>query len=311
MKNIFTKTKTEKKRKHQMSKASRSHSKKSTSKTQEVEAEDLYLEDSDSEVEEVLSPKKPKRKSSSQRVATQSKRGELSPEEFNSIVNDIVRKALTYQSTKKILTREDIVRTVFAKYKVNPRNKFKNCIEEATARLKKQFGMELKEIKTSPQKSSFILLDYTPMNEDLKVLPLEGMTHDEVVVHGITFIILALTSLNGEAIFDDTLIAHLQTLDITAVPGQPSLQVFIDKVLTKQYYLRRIILTNDNGTKTIKYSTGARAYAELGKDGLYSWIAKIHGDELAESEKAMFKKETENMLKENYDEAEDANLIDN
>ncbi|EDR22064.1 hypothetical protein, conserved [Entamoeba dispar SAW760] len=291
-----------------------SHQQRKKSNRQ-FEDSDLLLDDSDSDIEEI-SPKRPSEKlertQRSQKIATQSKKGDLTPEETNLLVNDIMRKVLAYQVSKKLLTRDDISKTVFAKYKISPRNTFKSCMEEASNRLKKQFGFELKEIKSGNSgKSVYILLDGIQDIEEPKTYTVEGMTNSMIIQQSITFIILSLTMLNGEAIFQEVLVQHLRTLDICSVPEQPSLEFFIDKVLTKQGYLRRIIIQNDNGSKTIKYSLGVRTYAELGKDMLYSKIAQIHGEELGESERSMFKKETERFLTENYDEVEDANLLDN
>ena len=283
----------------------------------QIDAEELYLDPSSSEEVEEVSQKLPKRRTSktqrksTQNVSTQSKTM-ITDAEFNSLVNDVVRKILASQTTKKLVTRDEITKSIFQLYKVNPRNLFKQCMEEATNRLKYQFGFELKEVKgSSTGKTTYILLDKDQSSSELKVYAYEGMTDDMIVQHSITFIVLAIIALNGEAIYDESLIQHLNTLDIEDVPGYSSIHEFVDKILPSQGYTRRIPVPNDNGTRSIKYSLGVRAYAELGKDGIFDWIARIHGDELGDTERNLYKRETERNLNENYDGVEDANLLDN
>ena len=92
------------------------------------------------------------------------------PDEHNPI--DIGFNPINIRETsKKLLTREDLSKSIFQTYKVNPRNLFKQCMEEVTNRLKYQFGFELKEIKNpnNNSKTTYILLDQDQSNQQLKV----------------------------------------------------------------------------------------------------------------------------------------------
>lgn len=274
-------------------------------------------EDSEECVETSKPPKppssgEPKRTKPKKTIATQTHRAEISPEDMNLIVNDIIRRLLNAQVTHRIVTREDIIRVVLDLHKVSLRNKFSLCMDTVKDRLLAEFGFELVEIKHDKTKSKYILVDHpTPREREHSILFVNGMDQSERAQYAVIFLIVGIVVLNGEAILEDPLLRYLAATGIKAVPGrEESLSDFMAKTLVKQGYLKTASSVDEaSGKKVVRYSIGVRTYAEFGKHNILKWIAAVHGDTLDPAELEAHKRANERILQENYDEFEDANLI--
>ena len=79
-----------------------------------------------------------------------------------------------------------------------------------------------------------------------------------------------------------------------------------------QGYLKETSSVDESSGKHVaKFSLGVRTFAEFGKHNICKWIAQVHGETLSDEEYAQLRRANDRMLAENYDEFDDANLVNN
>ncbi|KAL7712515.1 Uncharacterized protein QTN25_009839 [Entamoeba marina] len=225
----------------------------------------------------------------------------------DKVINDIIKNVLALQVNKTMLTRKAINKTIFDKHKVSSRNYFDVCMKRAKSRLLDEFGFELKEVHTNKTQTHYILIDHP--NDSNTTSIADGMSTNDKIQHGIILIVMALIWLNNEPISLETMLTHLNDLDVVEIPGfDGTLTDFINNVMVKQKYIKKQRVETEND-KIFQYTLGIRAYSEIGKDGLCSWIAKVHGEVLEKEELELLKEQNKRILEENYDDVEDVALI--
>ncbi|KAI8820592.1 MAGE family-domain-containing protein [Fimicolochytrium jonesii] len=219
----------------------------------------------------------------------------MSEEDVNRMVKDLVRLALAMEQRRQPLKREDITKRVL---KDHPRA-FNVVFERAQERLRSTFGMEMAELTTRDKRQtatqaarraatatqtakststrSYVLRSTLTPQERAAVVD----WGDEEFVMVLLCIILGIILVNGKRIEEGDLTTYLKRLGLNLTSPRPhrTLGLISDHIttFTKHAYLDKV-KTPGVDADVVEYSWGPRAKVECSERDMVAFVVGVYPD---------------------------------
>jgi len=226
-----------------------------------------------------------------------SQRTGISDQEKDKLVGDLMRYILFLDRQKLPLRKDDIASKITKEYK--GKDLTNSILKAAQEKFKTIFGFELIEVPkiTKPRGSDRrAARNVTNKSESSKIYVLKNIMHDKAlnIVNtedkepkmGLIMLILALIFVNNNSLPEDIMWHLLSTLGISKEEVHPhfgEVQNYIEHTLTKELYLVRQKMSNQNNTvPSYEYIAGPRALVEVEKPNILKFISMMYGEEIDE-----------------------------
>jgi len=227
-----------------------------------------------------------------------SQRSGISDQEKEKLVGDLMRYILFLDRQKLPLRKDDIASKITKDYK--GKDLTNSILKTAQEKFKTIFGFDLIEVPkiTKPRGSDRrAARNVTSKSENSKIYVLKNIIHDKAlnIVNtedkepkmGLVMLILALIFVNNNSLPEDIMWHLLSTLGISKEdkthPHFGDVQNYIEHTLTKELYLVRQKMSNQNNTvPSYEFIVGPRALVEVDKPNILKFISMMYGEEIDE-----------------------------
>ncbi|KAI8916932.1 MAGE family-domain-containing protein [Powellomyces hirtus] len=227
----------------------------------------------------------------------------LSVEELNRKVKDLVRLALASEHRRQPLKREDITKKIL---KDHPRS-FSAVYDGAQSRLRGTFGMEMIELATrekrqptnqASRRAAAAKSDKVTMSRSYVLRSTLSADEREAVIDWneeepsmvLLCVVLGIIHVSGRKIEEGFLLSHLKRLGLRRETRHPVLGTPDDFLadFTKRAYLDKVkVATAD--ADTFEYSWGPRAKVELKEEDLLTFMCEVYPDLTADAHRRLQK----------------------